>query len=40
MGVTGLEGGVGFSVGFEMKNSCGQSGYMVRIGSGSGLQIS
>ena len=37
MGVTGLEGVMGFSVGFGMKNLCGQRGYMVRIGSGSGL---
>ena len=31
---------MGFSVGFGMKNSCGQRGYMVRIGSGFSLQIS
>ena len=40
MWVTGLEGVVGFSVGFGMKNSCGQRGYMVRAGSDSSLQIS
>ena len=39
MGVTGLEGVVGFS-GFGMKNSCGQRGYMVQAGFDSGLQIS
>ena len=37
MGVIGLEGVVGFFVGFGMKNLCGQRGYMVRIGSSSGL---
>ena len=37
MGVTGLEGVVGVSGGCGMKNLCGQRGYMVRIGSGSGL---
>ena len=40
IGVTGFGGVVGFSVGFGMKNSCGQRGYMVRIGSGFSLQIS
>ena len=37
IGVTGFRGVVGFSVGFRMKNSCGQRGYMVRTGSGSDL---
>ena len=40
MGVIGLEGIVGFSIGFGMKNWCGQKGYIVWIGSDSGLQIS
>ena len=40
IGVTGFRGVVGFSVGFRMKNSCGQRGYMVRTGSGFSFQIS
>ena len=40
MGVIGLEGVVGFFVGFGMKNLCGQRRYMVWVGFGSGLQIS
>ena len=40
IGVTGFGEVVGFFVGFGMKNSCGQRGYMIRASSGSGLQIS
>ena len=40
IGVTGFGGVVGFSIGFGMKNSCGQRGYMVRTGSGFSFQIS
>ena len=40
IGVTGFGGVVGFSIGFGMKSSCGQRGYMVRTGSGFSFQIS
>ena len=39
MGVIGLEGVVGFFVGFGMKNLCGAAGYIriAGVGLGSGL---